>query len=128
MKSQRSKHKNVQSISAELYTRLAMSTFKRCDVFIAQHRAVSLLVSNIIRNPAVTVEDRANERTALLLLLETVENYQFDAEAWRELVGAVVDDARHLPDVRLSADEALRLMDDAHAPARRSYLRQSQSA
>ncbi|CAH2906504.1 MAG: unnamed protein product [uncultured Paraburkholderia sp.] len=70
------KHQSTkkQHDRADRYTQLAMSTLKRCDVSIAQFRAVSLLSANILRNPAITIEDRANERTALLLLLDTVEN------------------------------------------------------
>ena len=95
---------------------------------IAQHRAVALIVANILRNPAITVDDRANERTALLLLLDTVENYTADSEAWRELVEAVVRDARRLPHVSLSADEAFRLMDESPSILRRSYVQQAQPA
>ncbi|CAD6542688.1 hypothetical protein LMG27952_03924 [Paraburkholderia hiiakae] len=125
MKPQRSKHRNAR---ADRYAELAMSTLKRCDVSIAQFRAVSLLAANILRNPAITVEDRANERTALLLLLDTAENYTADNEAWRELVEAVARDARRLPDVSLSADEAFKLMDEAPTTLRRSYIPQGQPA
>ena len=125
MKHQRRKHHHVR---ADCYAQLAMSTLERCHVSISQFRAVSLLAANILRNPAITVEDRANERTALLLLLDTVENYTADNEAWRELVEAVVRDARRLPDVSLSADEAFKLMDEAQTVARRSYVQQGARA
>jgi hypothetical protein len=100
------------------YARLAMSSLNHCDRSIEQFRAISALVTTVVCNPAVTDDERQAEHTILSFLMATVEGYEREAEAYRELVADVAMDARNLPDARLSADEALRLMEAVELPER----------
>lgn len=112
-KTQSLKRARKQSRANERYARLAMSSLNHCNRSIEQFRAISALVATVVRNPAVTDDERRAEHTILSLLMATVEGYEREAETYRELVADVATDARNLPDTRLNADEALRLMDEA---------------
>lgn len=118
-KTQSLKRARKQSRANERYARLAMSSLNHCNRSIEQFRAISALVATVVRNPAVTDDERRAEHTILSLLMATVEGYEREAETYRELVADVATDARNLPDARLSADEVLRLMEAVALPERR---------
>lgn len=119
MKKTQSQKVSKQSRVNDRYTRLAMSSLNHCNRSIEQLRAISVLIATVLRKPAVTEDERRAEHTVMSLLMETVEGYERSAEAYRELVTAVATDACDLPDMQLSADEALRLMEaEVESPAR----------
>jgi hypothetical protein len=117
MKKRQSTKKAKSGVRNDRYARLAMSSLLHSDRSITQLQTVSVLVAKVLRNPAVTQDERDSEHTVLSLLLETVGRYQREVQSYRELVVAVVEDARNLPDSRLSADDALRLMEAVENPA-----------
>jgi hypothetical protein len=116
-KMQSSKKSGKQQRVNERYTRLAMSSLNQCNRSIEQFRTISVLVASVLRKPAITDDERRAEHTVLSLLMETVDGYERDAETYRELLAAVATDARDLPDTRLSADDALLLMESIALPA-----------
>src|SRR6201991_1795387 len=117
-KTQSLKSARKQSRANERYARLAMSSLDHCNRSIEQLRAISALIATIVRNPAVTDDERRIEHTLLSLLMATVEGYEREAETYRDQGGDVATDARNLPDARLSADEALTLMEAVESPER----------
>jgi hypothetical protein len=52
------------------------------------------LAASIVRNPAVTREERHRQRRLLELLLDTGEDYQREVEIDRELYQVIALDAR----------------------------------
>ena len=80
-KTQSLKSARKQSRANERYARLAMSSLDHCNRSIEQLRAISALIATIVRNPAVTDDERRIEHTLLSLLMATVEGYEREAES-----------------------------------------------
>ncbi|NPT54297.1 hypothetical protein [Paraburkholderia elongata] len=101
------------SVDALQYEKLALSAFGACDRQIRQLKTLIDLAASIARCPATTVEERRRERNLLKHLLDTVEQYQREAECDRDLYQVIALDAKGVPHSRITAKLAAQLLSEA---------------
>src|SRR5258708_22096189 len=97
-------------VDALQYEKLALSTFDLCDRQVGQLDTLITLASSIVRNPAITRDERKRHRTLLELLVDTAEQYQQELECDRELFRVIALDAKGVPRSRLTARHAANLL------------------
>ncbi|CAB3790618.1 hypothetical protein LMG28614_03105 [Paraburkholderia ultramafica] len=84
-------------VDALQYEKLALSAFDLCDRQMGQLDTLITLASSIVRNPAMTRDERRRHRTLLELLVDTAEQYQQEVGCDRELFQVIALDAKGLP-------------------------------
>ena len=100
-------------VDALQYEKLALSTFDLCNRQLSQLNTLVTLASSICRNPAITSEERRRQQTMLELLVDTAEQYQQELECDRELYQVIALDAKGIPQSRITANRAARLLAEA---------------
>lgn len=98
------------SVDAIQYEKVALSTFGLIERYTAQLGKLLTLATSIYQNPAITLDERAHQRTLLGLWVETGEDYPLEAEADRELYGIIALDAKGVPQMQLTARHAAELL------------------
>lgn len=101
------------SVDALQYEKLALSAFNFCDRQLSRLDTLITLAASICRNPAITIEERQNQRTLLELLVSTGEGYRQEVECDRELFQVIALDAKGVPRSRITASHAERLLSEA---------------
>jgi hypothetical protein len=105
-------------VDALQYEKLALSAFDLCDRQVGQLNTLITLASSIVRNPAITRDERKRRQTLLELLLDTTEQYQQELECDRELFQVIALDAKGIPRSRLTAQHATNLLTEASQRAK----------
>src|ERR1700744_4960879 len=105
-------------VDAVQYEKLALSAFDLCDRQVHQLDTLVTLASAICRNPAITRDERHNRQKLLELLLDTAEQYQRDLECDRELFQVIALDAKGIPQSRITASHAAKLLAEASQDAK----------
>ena len=100
-------------VDALQYEKLALSTFDLCNRQLSQLNTLITLSSSICRNPAITSDERRRQQTMLELLVDTAEQYQRELECDRELYQVIALDAKGVPQSRITANRAARLLAEA---------------
>jgi hypothetical protein len=100
-------------VDALQYEKLALSAFSLCDRQLSQLNTLITLGSSMCRNPAITSDERRRHRTMLELLVDTAEQYQQMLECDRELYQVIALDAKGIPQSRITASRAARLLAEA---------------
>jgi hypothetical protein len=100
-------------VDALQYEKLALSAFHLCDRQLSQLNTLITLASSMCRNPAVTSDERRRQQTMLELLVDTAEQYQQELECDRELYQVIALDAKGIPQSRITANRAARLLAEA---------------
>jgi hypothetical protein len=100
-------------VDALQYEKLALTTFDLCNRQLSQLNTLVTLASSICRNPALTSEERRRQQTMLELLVDTAEQYQQELECDRELYQVIALDAKGIPQSRITASRAARLLAEA---------------
>ncbi|WP_153139716.1 hypothetical protein [Paraburkholderia agricolaris] len=100
-------------VDALQYEKLALSTFNLCNRQLSQLNTLITLGSSICRNPAITSDERRRQQTMLELLVDTAEQYQRELECDRELYQVIALDAKGVPQSRITANRAMRLLAEA---------------
>ncbi len=106
-------------VDALQYEKLALSTFDLCNRQLSQINTLITLASSMCRNPAITSEERRRQRTMLELLVDTAEQYQHELECDRELYQVIALDAKGIPQSRITASRAVRLLEEASKIAKK---------
>ncbi|MFM0170195.1 hypothetical protein [Paraburkholderia sediminicola] len=110
-------------VDALQYEKLALSAFGLVERQLSQLDKLVTFVASIVRNPAVTREERHCQRKLLELLLDTVEDYQREVEIDRELYQVIALDAKGIPQSRITARHAADLLAKATRTAANSRER-----
>jgi hypothetical protein len=97
-------------VDAIQYEKLALSAFELVDRQIANLGKLVTLATSIYRSPAITRDEIARQRTLLGVLIDTTENYQQEVETDRELYQIIALDAQGIPERRITARHAARLL------------------
>ncbi|RKT26389.1 hypothetical protein B0G69_2132 [Paraburkholderia sp. RAU2J] len=105
-------------VDALQYEKLALSAFDLCDRQVGQLDTLITLASSIVRNPALTRDERKRRQTLLELLLDTAEQYQQELECDRELFQVIALDAKGVPRSRMTAQHATKLLAEASQRAK----------
>ncbi|MFM0741972.1 hypothetical protein PQQ51_32490 [Paraburkholderia xenovorans] len=100
-------------VDALQYEKLALQTFDLCNRQLSQLNTLITLASSMCRNPAITSDERRRQQTMLELLVDTAEQYQRDLECDRELYQVIALDAKGIPQSRITANRAARLLAEA---------------
>ena len=100
-------------VDALQYEKVALSALDLCERQLSQLNTLITLASSMCRNPAVTCEERQRQRTLLELLVDTAEQYQQVLECDRELYQVIALDAKGIPQSRITASRAARLLEEA---------------
>ncbi|MFM0044571.1 hypothetical protein [Paraburkholderia sediminicola] len=100
-------------VDAMQYEKLALSAFDLCERQLTQLNTLITLASSMCRNPAITSDERRRQRTLLELLVDTAEQYQRELECDRELYQVIALDAKGIPQSRITARRAARLLEEA---------------
>ncbi|WP_434115293.1 hypothetical protein [Paraburkholderia caffeinilytica] len=100
-------------VDALQYEKLALQTFDLCNRQLSQLNTLITLSSSICRNPAITSDERRRQQTMLELLVDTAEQYQRELESDRELYQVIALDAKGIPQSRITANRAARLLAEA---------------
>ena len=100
-------------VDALQYEKLALSAFDLCDRQVNQLDTLITLASSIVRNPAFTHDERKRRQTLLELLVDTAEQYQQGLECDRELFQVIALDAKGIPQSRITAQHAAKLLAEA---------------
>jgi hypothetical protein len=100
-------------VDALQYEKLALQTFDLCNRQLNQLNTLITLASSICRNPAITSDERRRQQTMLELLVDTAEQYQRELECDRELYQVIALDAKGVPQSRITASRAARLLAEA---------------
>jgi hypothetical protein len=111
--SKSAKHSRTTSrppVDALQYEKLALSAFGLIERQLTQLDKLVTLLSSIVRSPAVTGEERQQQRKLLELLLDTGEDYQREVEIDRELYQVIALDAKGIPQSRITARHAANLL------------------
>jgi hypothetical protein len=107
------KHSRTTSrppVDALQYEKLALSAFGLLERQLSQLDKLVTLAASIVRNPAVTREERHRQRKLLELLSDTGEDYQREVEIDRELYQVIALDAKGIPQSRITARHAANLL------------------
>jgi hypothetical protein len=105
-------------VDALQYEKLALSAFDLCDRQLGQLDTLITLASSIVRNPAITHDERQHHRTLLELLVDIAEQYQQELESDRELFQVIALDAKGIPRSRITAQHAAKLLAEASQRAK----------
>lgn len=105
-------------VDALQYEKLALTAFDLCDRQATQLETLLTLAQSIVRNPAITRDERTRQRTLLTLLADTAEQYQQSVECDRELLQVIALDAKGIPQTRITARHATELLAEASQRAR----------
>ncbi|WP_168792953.1 hypothetical protein [Paraburkholderia aromaticivorans] len=105
-------------VDALQYEKLALSAFDVCDRQVGQLDTLITLASSIVRNPAITRDERKRHRTLLELLVDTAEQYQQQLECDRELFQVIALNAKGIPRSRITAQHATNLLAEASQRAK----------
>ncbi len=111
--SKSAKHSRTTSrppVDALQYEKLALSAFGLIERQLSQLDKLVTLLASIVRSPAVTREERQQQRKLLELLLDTGEDYQREVEIDRELYQVIALDAKGIPQSRITARHAANLL------------------
>ncbi|NPT55349.1 hypothetical protein [Paraburkholderia elongata] len=100
-------------VDALQYEKLALSTFDLCNRQLSQLNTLITLASSMCRNPAIMSDERRRQQTMLELLVDTAEEYQQALECDRELYQVIALDAKGVPQSRITANRATRLLAEA---------------
>ena len=100
-------------VDALQYEKLALSTFDLCNRQLSQLNTLITLASSMCRNPAIMSDERRRQQTMLELLVDTAEQYQRELECDRELYQVIALDAKGIPQSRITASRAARLLAEA---------------
>ncbi|AFT89073.1 hypothetical protein [Paraburkholderia phenoliruptrix] len=100
-------------VDALQYEKLALSAFDLCDRQLSQLNTLTTLAASICRIPAITSDERHRRQTMLELLVDTAEQYQRELECDRELYQVIALDAKGVPQSRITASRATRLLAEA---------------
>ncbi|WP_434114359.1 hypothetical protein [Paraburkholderia caffeinilytica] len=100
-------------VDALQYEKLALQAFDLCNRQLSQLNTLITLASSMCRNPAITIEERRRQQTMLELLVDTAEQYQQTLECDRELYQVIALDAKGVPQSRITANRAARLLEEA---------------
>ncbi|RKE37691.1 hypothetical protein B0G76_3962 [Paraburkholderia sp. BL23I1N1] len=100
-------------VDALQYEKLALQAFDLCNRQLSQLNTLITLASSMCRNPAITSDERRRQRTMLELLVDTAEQYQRELECDRELYQVIALDAKGVPQSRITANRAARLLAEA---------------
>ncbi|NKJ50291.1 hypothetical protein CIC12_26925 [Burkholderia sp. SG-MS1] len=84
-----------------------------CDQQREQLDKLVTLAASVCRSPAVTNEERAQQRTLLQLLVDTGEVYQRSNECDSQLFQIIALDAKGVAHSRITARDAANLLSDA---------------
>jgi hypothetical protein len=109
-------------VDALQYEKLALSAFDLCDRQVGQLDTLITLATSIVRNPAITGDERRRRQTLLELLLDTTEQYQQQLECDRELFQVIALDAKGIPRSRLTAQHATNLLTEASQRAKATSI------
>ena len=104
-------------VDALQYEKLALSAFDLCERQLSQLNTLITLASSMCRNPAITSDERKRQRTLLELLVDTAEQYQQSLECDRELYQVIALDAKGIPQSRITASRATRLLEESRQAA-----------
>ncbi len=104
-------------VDALQYEKLALSAFDLCERQLSQLNTLITLGSSMCRNPAITSDERKRQRTLLELLVDTAEQYQQSLECDRELYQVIALDAKGIPQSRITATRAARLLEESRQAA-----------
>lgn len=107
-------------VDALQYEKLALSAFDLCDRQLGQLDTLITLASSIVRNPAITHDERKRRQTLLELLVDTAEQYQQELECDRELFQVIALDAKGVSHSRITARHAANLLAEASQRAKAS--------
>ncbi|MFL9894631.1 hypothetical protein, partial [Paraburkholderia sp. RL17-381-BIF-C] len=97
-------------VDAVQYEKLALSAFGLIERQLSQLDKLATLVASIVRSPAVTREERHRQRRLLELLLDIVEDYQYEVETDRELYQVIALDASGVVQSRITARHAAKVL------------------
>jgi hypothetical protein len=97
-------------VDALQFEKLALSAFGLIERQLSQLDKLVTLLASIVRNPAVTIEERQQQQKLLELLLDTGEEYQREVEIDRELYQVIALDAKEIPQSRITACHAVDLL------------------
>ncbi|ASV96946.1 hypothetical protein [Paraburkholderia aromaticivorans] len=114
--SKSAKHSRITSrppVDALQYEKLALSAFGLVERQLSQLDKLVTLAASIVRNPAITREERHRQRRLLEVLVDTVEDYQREVENDRELYQVIALDSKGIPQNRITARHAADLLDKA---------------
>jgi len=100
-------------VDALQYEKLALQTFDLCTRQLNQLNTLITLGSTMCRNPAITSDERRRQQTMLELLVDTAEQYQRELECDAELYQVIALDAKGIPQSRITANRAARLLAEA---------------
>ncbi|AXL49265.1 hypothetical protein DSC91_001028 [Paraburkholderia caffeinilytica] len=100
-------------VDALQYEKLALQTFDLCNRHLSQLNTLITLASSMCRNPAITSDERRRQQTMLELLVDTAEQYHRELECDRELYQVIALDAKGIPQSRITANRAARLLAEA---------------
>ncbi|WNC88930.1 hypothetical protein RI103_14690 [Paraburkholderia sp. FT54] len=105
-------------VDALQYEKLALSAFDLCDRQVGHLETLITLASSIVRNPAITHDERKRHRTLLELLVDTAEQYHQELQSDRELFQVIALDAKGVPRSRITAQHATNLLAEASQRAK----------
>ncbi|MFM0394384.1 hypothetical protein [Paraburkholderia phytofirmans] len=97
-------------VDALRFEKLALSEFGLIERQLSQLDKLVTLLDSIVRSPAVTREERQQQRKLLELLLDTGEEYLREVEIDRELYQVIALDAKEIPQSRITACHAVDLL------------------
>jgi hypothetical protein len=100
-------------VDALQYEKLALQAFDLCNRQLTQLNTLITLASSMCRNPAITSDERRRQLTMLELLVDTAEQYHRELECDRELYQVIALDAKGIPQSRITANRAARLLAEA---------------
>ena len=100
-------------VDALQYEKLALSAFDLCDRQLSQLNNLTTLAASLCRILAITNDERHRRQTMLELLVDTAEQYQRELECDRELYQVIALDAKGVPQSRITASRATRLLAEA---------------
>ncbi|CAE6746111.1 hypothetical protein [Paraburkholderia haematera] len=107
-------------VDALQYEKLALSAFHLCDRQLSKLNTLITLASSMCRNPAITSDERRRQQTLLELLVDTAEQYQRELECDRELYQVIALDAKGVPQSRITASRAARLLEETSKAAEKA--------
>ena len=113
---QSAEHKQLaprKPVSAIHHERVARSAFEFCEGQIDNLKRLVELSAAMLRAPAMTFQERQSQHVLLGLLVDTAETYLREAEGSLEMFRIIACDAGGVPDTRLDARSAARLLTSA---------------
>lgn len=100
-------------VDALQYERLALAAFHLCERQGQQLQHLITLATSLLRSPAVTVEERHDQRNLLEVMIQIGADYQRINGCDHELFTVLALDAKGVPNRRLTPRDAADLLADA---------------